>query len=552
MKRLKLLAAMLALCAVLAAAVVMGSSYAPVLEPMRPIEEIWALEDARQASEGPLVTALEMDGQALAYDAQSRTFYCTLGLEQGEAWPSLHLTAPGVEGVSLCFVDDYTYDACADAIREGYAYEAMAYTDTAYDYFRIVFTGLPLLSIDTKGQTLTTEDVPVCATMTAYGEETLCAEARIHLRGASTLLFEKQSYKLELTRSRNGRISKIDREVPGFGIADDLALLPCLHDETKMRDRMGWDIWNELTADDEPFGGRRTGYVEVFKDQAYHGLYLMVEPVDVEEELALAGEMHLLTDSVYRTAALNFSREREYVRHPLRENAGYELYYAPSGTQRTEARFAALRPYMELLTEDDDEAFAARAMSLIDVDSMLRHVLLTQGCGMVDNVFNNMYIWAQPGACGAVTYRFAPWDMDMSWGRERDVIGEEFDRWVFFPVADRLLNLDAGGIRQRAYAMWQAMRADVLSMERLEERIQGYAHELADSGAMLREAERWGSEATYPDGYELTTFAAMRWTRMDAAMEKLMNTVGPVDFLSASNYAAKAGGALPTPAQDAP
>lgn len=551
MKRLKLLAAMLALCAVLAAAVLLGSPYAPVMEPMKPIEEIWALEDAREESGEPLVTALEMDGQALAYDAQSRTFYCTLGLEQGEAWPSLHLTAPGAEGVSLCFVDDYTYDACAEAIREGYAYEAMAYTDAAYDYFRIVFTGLPLLSIDTKGQTITTQDAPVCAAMTAYGEETLHATARIHLRGASTLLFEKQSYKLEWTRERNGRSPKMTADMPGFGMADDVALLPCLHDETKMRDRLSWDIWNELTEDDEPFGGRKTEYAEVFKDGEYIGLYLMVEPVDVEEELSLAGEMHLLTDSVYRTAALNFSREREYVRHPLRENAGYELYYAPSGVRQTEAKFAALHPYMELLMEADDETFVERAMSVIDMDSLLRHVLLIQGCGMVDNVFNNMYIWAHPGAHGTVTYRFAPWDMDMSWGRERDVIGEEFDRWVFFPIADRLLNLDAGGIRQRAYAMWREMRADVLSMERLEARIQGYAHELGDSGALRREAERWGNEATYPDGYELTTFATMRWARMDAAMETLIATEGPVDFLSASQYAVKAGGVLPAAEQDA-
>ena len=71
MKRLKLLAAMLALGAVLAAAVLMGSSYAPVMERMKPIEEIWALEDTREESSEPLVTALEMDGQALAYDAQT-------------------------------------------------------------------------------------------------------------------------------------------------------------------------------------------------------------------------------------------------------------------------------------------------------------------------------------------------------------------------------------------------------------------------------------------------------------------------------------------------
>ena len=44
-------------------------------------------------------------------------------------------------GLTLCFVDDYAYDACADAIRDGYAYQIMAYTDEAYSYSDVVFTG---------------------------------------------------------------------------------------------------------------------------------------------------------------------------------------------------------------------------------------------------------------------------------------------------------------------------------------------------------------------------------------------------------------------------
>ena len=57
----------------------------------------------------------------------------------------------------------------------------------------------------------------------------------------------------------------------------------------------------------------------------------------------------------------------------------------------------------------------------------------------------------------------------------------------------------------------------------------------------MREAERWGTEMYYPDGYELIDFAAIRWPLIDQAMDMLMETEGPVDFLSASNYAEKAG-----------
>ena len=546
-----MLLAMAALALVVAGVVAYASPYAPAAAPApQDVEEIWAIEDAREESETPLVTALEMNGVPLAYDEAENTFYCTLGMGNGEAWPEIHLTAPGAKGVRLMFVDDYAYDWCADAIREGYAYEVIAYTETAFSYFSVVFTALPQLCIDTDGQEIGMEDTGIRVTAAAFGEAPLSSTARAHLRGASTLIFDKQSYRIEFTRERNGGSGKIEVNVPGFGPANDLALLPCMNDETKMRDKLNWDLWSEIAADDEPFGARRTAYVEVFLNNAYHGLYLMVEPVDVKEELALAGDAHLMTDSVYRTAALNFSRDREYYRHPHRENAGYELYYAPPGAQSFEEKFAGLSAYIELTKMEDDEAFAARAQEIIDVDSMLRHVLLMQGGAIADNFFNNMYIWAQTGPDGSVTYRFSLWDLDISWGFEKSEIGEEFERWLFFPVADRMLNLDVGGIRQKAYDMWRQMRGSIFSMEALEAKIEEYTELLGESGALMRDALRWGNAMTYPDGYEFITFASMRWPLIDEAMELLVTTDGPVDFLSQSGYGQKAGDIFPAQGDD--
>lgn len=543
--RLRLLLGITALLGAAAAVVLFASPWAPVIGPCGEIEDIWAIEDAREESGAPLVNALEMNGVPLAYDAQSRTFYCTLGMGHGEEWPDIRLTAPGAKGVQMVFVDDYAFDGCADAIREGYAYEAMAYTETAYSYFRVVFTGLPQLCIHTDGQEITTQDTPIRVTAAAFGEEPLAMTARTHLRGASTLRQDKKGYRVEFTRERNGGSKKVERNVPGFGPANDIALLPCGHDDTKMRDKLNWDLWSEIAADDEPFGARRTAYAEVFIDDAYVGLYLMVEPVDMKEELALAGDAHLMTDSVYRTAALNFSRDREYYTHPYRGNAGYELYYAPPDAQSFEEKFEGLSAYIELMKIGDDEEFAARALEIIDVDSMLRHDLLMQGAAICDNFFNNMYIWAQREPDGGVTYRFSLWDLDMSWGFERDKIGEEYQRWLYFPVADRMLNLDVGGIRQKAYDMWHQMREGIFSMESLEARLAEYTNLLDGSGALMRDSERWMDTPAYPDGYEIITVASTRWPLLDRAMELLVTTDGPVDFLSRSNYEEKAGDIFP-------
>lgn len=539
MKRLNILLGMLALAAVIAAVVYWASPYAPVIEPAGDIEALWAIEDTREESWDPLVTRLENNGVPMGYDAALNTFYCPLGMGNGDAWPEIRLTAPDAQGVRMIFSDDYTYDWCADAIRDAYPYEVMAYTDTHYAYFYIVFTALPQIRI-TSAQEITTEDSPIRIEMAAYGEEALRTTGRIHLRGASTLLFDKRGYKMEFTRECNGSAKKIELNAPGFGMADDIALLPCWHDDSKIRDKLNWDLHAEIYEDDESFGARTAEYTEVFLNDEYIGLYLMIEPVDVQEEIALSGEDRLMTDSVYRTAALNFSRDREYLSHPKRANAGYELYYAPQGAPK----FAGMDAYIDLMKEEDDEEFARKALACMDMDSLLDHLLFVQGAGISDNFFNNMYIWAHPTQDG-VTYKFSCWDLDMAWGFEKDEIGEEFENWLYFPIADRMINLDVGGIRQKLYDRWQELRATIFSEERLEERITRYQELIGDSGALMRDAEKWQTGVGYPDGYDIVTFSGLRWPILDRAIELIATNGGePVEFLTSSHYRGMKGGTM--------
>ena len=119
MKKLKLMTAILAMTALLVCTVALFSPYAPVVGPVPDIEDVWAIEDAREESDTPLVTALENNGMRLGYDAQENTFYCPVGLDNGEEWPELRLSAPGAKGVQLAFADDYAYDWCEDAVRDG-------------------------------------------------------------------------------------------------------------------------------------------------------------------------------------------------------------------------------------------------------------------------------------------------------------------------------------------------------------------------------------------------------------------------------------------------
>lgn len=536
MRRFKLLLAMAALSALLLAAVCLGSPYAAVVQPApENIEDLWAIEDMREQSDAPLVTMLQNHGVPLAYDKERNTFYCTLGLENGETWPQLHLTAPDSAGVELIFADDYAYDWCSDAIRDGYAYQIMAYNDTHFSYSEIVFTGLPMIMIETDAE-ITTEDSPIHVIISACGDEPLSSYGRIHRRGASTLGSEKGSYKIEFTREADGR-RKAMADVPLFGMTDSILLNGMLHDRLLMREKLSWDLYESLSPAGVPFGARRTEYAEVFLNGTYHGVFLLTNPMDCAEELAKDGR-RALTDYVYRTAVLSFSRDRAYVNHPRRANTGYELYYHPDAGSNDP--FLALQPWIELNRIKDDEEFIGKALELIDLESMIRMDLFVQAGGMTDNIFNNMYIIAHPTEKG-IRYSFAPWDMDMTWARKPEEIGQSYENWIYFPIADRLINLNAGGnLRQMVKDIWLQMRENAFNTETVERLIGEYTFELGDTGAWARNAERWEFENYYPDSYEMLVFSEIRFDLMDRAIDAIAEKdTERISFLEATQYEGK-------------
>lgn len=534
MKRLKLFLMMMVLLSLMAAVVVFRSPYAPVAGGPVDIEVLWAIEDARTESEVPLITQLENHGVPLAYDQNENLFYCTLGLENGDEWPQLHLTAPGAQGVSICFSDDYTYDWCDEAIRKGYSYELMVYTDKEYHYTNIVFTGLPVLSLETE-QTIADTDTPAWVTIGKFGEQTVKSYARTHLRGGLSRGSEKPAYKLEYTRYADGT-DKIQRMTPGIGETDEFVLLPMAFDGLLMRDRLSWDVYGRMNDHRKNFRTRPTSYVEVIVNGEYAGVYLMMQPFDIENELQAKGMGHVRSDGVYRTCVSYMSSDRALLEHPFREGAGYEAFYS----MNTENPFDALSEYLNLLHTAGDDAFYKKGIQSIDIQDMLNMQILLQAGGMTDNVFNNLYIWAEKTQSGYV-YHYIPWDMDLSWGLKKEDIGEQFENWMYFPVADRLINLDIDQqIRSEFLHLWKKARNDVLNIEAIEALTDQYEHELNDSGAMRRNAECWGTEVYIADAQEILEFAEIRFDLLNETIERIAAEPGESAlFLERTQYEGK-------------
>ena len=499
------------------------------VEPLPDIEVIWEIEDTLSPSEAPLLPALFRDGQPLVRTADG-TFYCPLGMDLGDAWPELSLSLP--LGCSACFADDYLWDACRDAVAQGTRYRLLVRKDGMYCYQDIIFTGLPLVSLScgTEPEKILGEDVPAELVFSAPGG-TLASHARIHRRGGASFIreSEKRGYRVELTRNADGT-RKTRQEIPVIGEADTFILLPIVQDETKMRERIGWELWNSLCSAEEPLGRRNVFYCEVFLNGDYRGVYLAMKPYNAAEELARAGAGE--EGALYRTAVTRFLRGRPAIEHPKIPAGSYRVYASPGNDAQ-----AGIEPYTQLLTEEDDD-FLRDFAERMDIDSLIRFDLFVQACALADNVFNNMYVCIARRE-GRTRIRVAPWDLDLSFGMKREDIGQEFENWVYYPLIDRALLLDCAGLRARFAERWAEYRAGVFSEESVPALAERFAAELNDSGAMAREAERWQMEQYVADPQSLLDFWHVRLAAMDETIGRIAE--GDVEFLTLSQYQEKGG-----------
>jgi len=154
---------------------------------------------------------------------------------------------------------------------------------------------------------------------------------------------------------------------------------------------------------------------------------------------------------------------------------------------------------------------------MLDLDSVIRYALFVQACGMTDNEHNNLYIVCHRED-GGYRYLFAPWDLDVSWGRDDE---ENAEIWYPFDLFDRLMELDCGDVRERVARIWREMRETSFSDENVERLLTSYDLEMGDSGAFYRDAVKWNRPNSFADSYNIFAYAVSRFAMMDARIEEI-------------------------------
>lgn len=489
-------------------------------------EEISRLLATHSQAAEPFFTELAFSGEQLPYDRNTSTFYLPLNMET-DIWESGQLTSLA-SGVSLIFEEDFTGADKQEAIKNGTKFRFYAVRDGEYQECWLTVTGLSVVSIETEADA----DAEIFGGSAYFWDSstkvdwTSSSILEANIRGNTSRTYEKKGYKLSLKKqNKNGEIVEDKKSLFGLRNDDEWLLNAMYSDSSKIRDKLSADIWAEIGAYQEEFPeayfGTRMTYVEVFFNHEYWGLYVLMEPVDSKQlDRTKEGEGGQEEYSYKSVTPQDVSTEELLNQEAYGETlSGFELKGSHTVIDRTS--WEPLLSYLELRDLSDDEAFAATASELTDREGALDIWIYLQAVLGIDNRGKNMYYVAKNRGNRQVVY-FAPWDMDITWG---DALSEGtgdnvwdvglftalYSERINWSFGDRLIELDVDGSCDYVSERWKELRQGVLSDESLTEEIDGLIHQVRDSGALERDAERWPDSNSGQD-YEL--FVRMALYRM--------------------------------------
>lgn len=470
--------------------------------PIMDMEQIWAIEDEREETDAQLVFGMIGDSGEAGYDAQSRTFYYTLGMENGSEWPEIRLSAYGEEGVQLVWVDDYSYDWCSDAIAEGYRYEVLAYTDTQYAYIGVVFTGLPIVTLQVQEKIDYDYDTPGRMTVASAEHESVDTAMIVHQRGGRAKKpIEKWSFRVETYMlGLNGKAERREKPLLGLKPDSEWLLLSNAQDPSFINSSILYDIWEELHEGEPALMAMDSEIVEVFINNEYQGLYQLMERVKPEEEIASAGG-NIYTDCTLRGIA-PWNKSDKPVWDLLKEGMDYLLEYRYAYNQDVERAFELAEDYVILNQEEgdrrlSDEEFTALVLERVDIENMMKYIFFVHACTLPDNIGNNVYLYIMQQEDGRYVYRHAPWDLDSGFWVPKESDPHNVMRWpdMNMVLPTRMLELNVGNCREIFWSLWNKFRPTILAPEPLSARLGEMEAWINASGAYLRESEKWYGHA---------------------------------------------------------
>lgn len=419
---------------------------------------------------------------------------------------------------TLYFLEDEGLENKKDIISENKALRLFWIRDNRCWMYNVYFTGMPILSItstEAEDGEIKTGNIWVYDQYRSAAQFQ-SAECSWHIRGATTLNYEKSSYRLTLT----------DRKLSLLGMRkDDDWILHALYDDDGLiHNKLSYEVWKEISstnhvAQDE---GISMEYVEVFMDNEYEGVYGLSERID-KKSLNLGSK-----DILYKGQGQSEPGEDDFY-HELTEDMNPVFVWKyPKNFEMED--WEPLRCWVSDFLSDKLEDFAS-ACALLNLENAVDYNLFNLLiCGM-DNVMKNIYYLADYQEDGSYQFIKLPWDLNMTWGnswiddpdcnfnRFQEKNFEAEDGWT--PDLYRLYECRPKEIGALLSDRWQELRQSIITKEALYEKLDALLGYLHDSGAYQRNQQRWPPKGDYWQENYIYEYVDRRIDFLDGYIEQM-------------------------------
>lgn len=510
-------------------------------EEVRPTDGLWAFADS-----------LRVGGKDLPYDAYNREFFLPLPdtvRESGRLATMVEAKWAGdAEGLSLricgqvvgndgrvCLKNiDCEMPATIDILRNGEEIVASA---------PLNMTFLPVVEVSAK-KCNTDSYVMGRLRVTDPNEDGYDAvmNAGFRYRGASSTMYPKKSFAVKLYDAEG---NSLDHEFFGLRNDNNWILDAMYNDDVCMRNRVSTDLWNDFATlpyhrrngwEKKAKTGTRGRFVEVFLNGRYHGLYCMTEKMDrkqlrlkksvdakpaTETTEAVGDTIH---GSLYKSSQWSYEvfmghdlgstsypgRSPRGYNNNLKQEmwASYEIKYPDWEKQKID--WGPLWNAVNFVATTDDYVFDEEVKNYFDYPVVRDYFLFIELMLATDNHGKNMFFfnYDQKAQKCAKMIGITPWDLDGTWGIRWDgsksytKAAQNFTQFITqyehgtHTLFYRLFHSSKWNWFNDLKTRYAELRTKQFSEESLTNRFLDYGNLFRESGADVREQNRWNGYHT--------------------------------------------------------
>lgn len=462
-----------------------------------------------------LINEFKINNVDTVYDKNNNIYYYTLPESYEKKSYILKLEIEG----------NYKYKIIGETLNVvkidySKAIDIIIYNDKYYYETKIQITNLPLVSINVEDE-ITKDEINSNFKYININsvEKVMESNNKINIRGGTSTLFEKKSYKIEFYNEKYTKDKKI--QISNLYYGDSLILDAVYRDPSKVRNLLSTELWNDI-SDNFTNIDIYSEFVELFINNEYKGLYILTEPIN-RSKLNLNKSTNNDTSILIKSQGWSFvTSDMDFLNISDDKYMEYELKY-PNDKKLYEISWGKILSKLSNYYDLNFSSNYEKIKSTWNMENYIDIILFNAFINNVDNMMSkNNYFYMISLNIDEVYIQ--PWDMEYSFGLIYDYRDEKLIKKVedYDKILTNFEHENSKEINKLLIKRYKELRKDILTKEYFDNKLNKYLNELT-KGSVKRDSNLWYEYDVEKEIEDIRIWIYNRLDYMDEYIEGLEN-----------------------------